>query len=66
MGKQPQQFPLKRGEGDFSHRLARIHQDVPAARKVRPIQPEHFAHSPPQAIAPDSIPQSHWRGDPQA
>ena len=66
MGKQPQQFPLERGEGDFPHRLAGIDQDVPAARKVRPIQPEHFAHSPPQAIAPDSIPQTHRRGDSQA
>ena len=34
LGKQPQQFPLKRGEGDFPHRFAGIHQDVPAARKV--------------------------------
>jgi len=66
MGKQTQQFPFEHGEGDSPHRLAGIDQDVPAARKVSPIQPEDFAHSPPQAIAPDSIPQTHRRGDPPA
>jgi hypothetical protein len=63
MRKEPQQFPLERGEGDFAHCLAGIHQDVPAARQVRPLAPENFAHSPPQAIAPNSIPHPHRRGD---
>jgi len=66
MGKQPQQFPLERGEGDLPHRLARIHQDVPTARKVHAMQTEHFAHAPPQAIACDSVPHPHRRGDSQA
>jgi len=66
LGKQAQQFPLEHGEGDFPHRLARIDQDVPATRKVLAIQPEHFAHSPAQAIAADRIPKAHWRGDSDA
>ncbi len=59
-------FPLERHEGDLPHCLAGIYQDVPAARQIRSIQPEHFPHAPPQAIAPHRIPQPHRRGDPQA
>ena len=66
LGKQLQQFLLEPGEGDFPHRLARIDQQVPAARKVGAIQPKHFPHPPTQAIAPHSFPQAHGRGDSQA
>jgi hypothetical protein len=50
-GKHPQQFPLERCKGDPRYRFSRIHQDIPSPRKVRAIQPEHFAHAPLQAIA---------------
>ncbi len=66
LGKQPKEFPLQSREGNLSRRLARIHQKVPPARKIRPIQPEHFAHSSAQAIALHGIPQAHRRGDSQA
>jgi len=66
MRKQAHQFPLERDERDFPHGRARVHQDVPAARKVGTIQPEYFPYSPPQAVAHHSIPHPHRRGDAQA
>jgi hypothetical protein len=66
LGKQAQQFPLERGECDFPRPFPRVDQEVPPARKVHSIQPEHLAHSPPQAVAPDSIPHAHRRGNSQA
>ena len=66
LGKQSQQFPLKGGEGNFPYGLAGIHQDVPARREARAIQPKDLAHAPPQAVAPHGIPQACRRGDSQA
>ena len=66
LGKQPQQFLLERSEGNFPHGFAGIDQQIPAPRKIRPIQPKHLAHSPPQPVAPHSSPQTHGCSDSQA
>lgn len=64
--KQPQQFPLEGCEGNLPHGLARIHQDVPAARKLRSIQAKYFPHAASQTIAPHRFAQTDRRGDAQA
>jgi hypothetical protein len=61
--KQPKQFLLEFVERNFAHRFARVDEQIPANGKVDPIQPEDFAHTPPQSVASNRRSQAYWRGD---